>query len=122
MLHSPKARSQTGSVIRCAYVRTAVLCAFIQCGDVYPLECLPDQPNCGNGAVDIFDILEEVDFVLGIATPSDCQATRADVPHGTHPYCTAPNGAIYVLDVLVIIDMALGKANCCDYCYLGKLY
>jgi hypothetical protein len=95
---------------------------FIICGDIYPRECLPDLPNCGDGKVDIFDILEEIDFVLGYAIPSDCQLPRADVPTGTPPYCTAPDGEIDILDVLVIIDMALGKANCCDYYYFGKIY
>jgi hypothetical protein len=95
---------------------------FILCGDIYPRECLPDQPNCGDGIVDIFDILEEVDSVLGIITPSVCQMTRADVPTGTPPYCSDPDSAIDIFDVLVIIDMALGKANCCDYYYFGEIY
>jgi hypothetical protein len=95
---------------------------FILCGDVYPRECLPAQPNCGDGVVDIFDILEEVDFVLGIITPSICQFARADVPTGTPPYCSDPDSVIDIFDVLVIIDMALGKANCCDYVYFGLIY
>ena len=92
------------------------------CGDVYPRDCLPNDPNCGDGVVDIFDILEEIDFVLGIIDPSDCQITRADVPTGTPPYCTPPDGIIDIFDVLVIIDMALGKPNCCDYYYFGTIY
>ena len=104
---------------------------FTMCGDIYPRDCLPDMPNCGDGIVDIFDILEEIDFALGIVKPSDCQHnaaaappvhSRADVPTGTPPYCTAPDGDINIFDVLVIIDMALGKANCCEYYYGGKIY
>ena len=68
------------------------------------------------------DILEEIDLALGILIPSDCQAGRADVPVGTPPYCSTPDDVINVLDVLVIIDMALGKSNCCDYYFLGKMY
>ncbi len=112
---------------------------FIMCGDVYPRDCLSsdpncDRPNCGDGVVDIFDILEEIDFALGIVGAYDpgnpnagenmslCQTLRADVPTGTPPYCSDPDGTIDVLDVLVIIDMALGKANCCDYYYFGSIY
>jgi hypothetical protein len=95
---------------------------FITCGDVYPRECLPDLPNCGDSIADVFDIMEEIDFVLDIVMPSACQMTRTDVPTGTPPYCSAPDGEINVLDVQVIIDMALGKANCCDYYYFGKIY
>ena len=29
---------------------------------------------------------------------------------------------IDILDALVIIDRALGKANCCDYCYFGEIF
>jgi hypothetical protein len=104
----------------CVCEETGEIC-FIICGDVYPADCL-GQPECGDGVVDIFDILEEIDFVLGEATPTDCQFGRANVPQGTPPYCSAPDGLIQIYDVLVIIDMALGKANCCDYWYLGKIW
>ena len=109
----------------CACEVTGEIC-FITCGDVYPRECvLPGEPcsvNCGNGVVDIFDILEEIDFVLGMVEPSDCQVTHADIPTGTPPYCTDPDEGIDIFDVLVIIDMALGKSNCCDYYCLGTIY
>ena len=98
-----------------------VICPFV-CGDLYPRECLPDNPICGDGVINIFDILEEIDIALGMVTPSDCQIGRADVPSGTPPYCTPPDGVIDILDVLVVIDRALGKPNCCDYYYLGKIY
>ena len=102
---------------------------FAVCGDVYPRECLPDDPLCGDGVVDIFDILEEIDFVLQIVTPSICQEERADVPIGQPPYCgcvgpdvCVVDGTINIFDVLVIIDMALGKPNCCDYCADGSIW
>jgi hypothetical protein len=102
---------------------------FAVCGDVYPRECDPEMPNCGDGVVDIFDILEEIDFVLQIVAPSPCQAERADVPIGQPPYCGCEgeedclvDGQINIFDALVVIDMALGKANCCDYCADGTIY
>ena len=104
------------------------ICEFA-CGDVYPRECLPDDPECGDGVVDIFDILEEIDFILNVIDPSVCQEGRADVPTGTPPYCGCvgdeicqTDGVIDIFDLLVIIDMALGKANCCDYCASGTIF
>jgi hypothetical protein len=118
----------TDSIVKDQYSADLCVCeesgelCFIVCGDVYPRDCLPDMPNCGDGIVDIFDILEEIDIVLGLVIPSDCQETRADVPTGVPPYCAAPDGEYTLNDVLTIIDMALGKLNCCDYYYLGLIY
>lgn len=101
---------------------------FKTCGDIYPAECLPDDPICGDGVVDIFDVLEAIDIALGIQIPTDCQLAHGDVPGGTPPYCGCEgdddcqtNGVIDLFDVLVIIDMALDKANCCDYCATGSI-
>lgn len=85
------------------------------CGDVYPREVPPDKPYCGDGEVDIFDILGVIDIVLGVKEPTECQEGRADVSTGTPPYCTAPDGEIDIFDVLVLIKKALGKPNCCDF-------
>jgi hypothetical protein len=82
---------------------------FSSCGDVYPRE------TCGDGEVNIFDILEEIDFVLDIMEPSACQAERANVPTSLPPDCVAPDGIIDLFDILVIIDKALDRPNCCDY-------
>lgn len=95
---------------------------FLVCADIYPRECLPDIPECGDGVVNIFDVLEEIDIALGIILASPCQAPRADVPTGTPPYCSNADGDIDIFDVLVFIDMALGKANCCDYMNTGAIY
>jgi PKD repeat protein len=81
---------------------------FIGCGDVYPGE------SCGDGVVNIFDILEEIDIVLGITEPSACQAEQANVPTSLPPDCVDPDDDINIFDVLVIIDKALDKPNCCD--------
>ena len=98
------------------------ICPFI-CGDVWPADD-PASPDwdCGDGAVGIFDIIEEVDFALGRRIPDGCQASRTDVPTGTPPYCDDPDGLINIQDVMVIIDMGLGRPNCCSYYYGGKIY
>ena len=105
----------------CVCEESAEIC-FIGCGDVYPRECLPENPVCGDGIVDFYDYLEVRDFVLGEIELSECQKRRADVPTGTLPYCDYPDGEINDLDVLVIYDMALDRPNCCDYYYFDKIY
>jgi len=97
------------------------VCPF-ECGDVYPPESAPGAKDCGDGIVDIFDILAEVDFALGAGAPDACQLIRADVPNGTPPGCQDPNGVIDVFDAMVIIDMALNRQDCCSYYYTGKIY
>ena len=92
------------------------------CGDLYPDESYPGAMDCGDGATDIFDILEGVALALGEKTPDACQTERANVPTGTPPYCVAPDEAINVLDIMVIIDMALDRPDCCSYYYLGEFY
>jgi hypothetical protein len=95
---------------------------FIVCGDVYPRGCL-GQCQCGDGVVDIFDILEEVDFALEVTSPSDCQLLNADVPTGQSPYCSERDGIIDIFDILVLLDMALGKYNnCCDDIFFPCVY
>ncbi len=98
------------------------VCPFV-CGDV----CPPDDPltpvwDCGDGIVDIYDVMCEVDFALTMATPDDCQAIRADVPTGTPPNCTAPDGSIDILDIMVLIDMTLNRQDCCTFYYTGVIY
>ena len=80
------------------------------CGDIYP-----GGADCGNGKVDIFDALEEIDVILGIGTHSDCQRTKGDVPTSTPPDCLAPDGKIDIFDVTVVIDSILERDNCCNY-------
>jgi hypothetical protein len=89
-------------------VEPPVQLCFNPCGDVWP------GATCGNGIVNLFDILEEIDFALGIEEPSACQAAQGKVPTGTPPDCVAPDDEINVFDVLVIIDKSLDKPNCCD--------
>ncbi len=87
----------------------------IVCGDVYPDESSPDANDCGDGMVNIIDILTEVDFVLTIEVPSPCQASRADVPTGTPPDCIDPDDVIDIRDIMVLIDMSLDRENCCTF-------
>jgi len=105
----------------CIYPDGGQIC-FIACGDVYPREYSPDNPVCGDGKVNLFDELEVINFISGIAEPSYCQRMRADVPTGTPPYCTPPDGEINNSDYLVIHDKILSKMNCCDYYYFGEIY
>jgi len=97
-----------------ALLDTGNFCFLIR-GDVYPRESPPDNPICGDGVVGMYDVVEEINLVMGIVDPSDCQTVRADVPNGIPPYCDPPNGEITIFDALVIIDKTLGKANCCEY-------
>jgi len=117
----------------CACQSPGEVC-FRTCGDIYPQDCLGgpcgDVTNCGDGVVDLFDILEAVDIILGLQTASLCQIGNGDVPNGMPPYCGNPpgtpncdsDGDIDIFDVLVMIDKALGKMNCCDYCLFGEIF
>jgi hypothetical protein len=116
----------------CACTDTGEVC-FDVCGDIFPRDCLnPDCAPCGDGVVDLFDILEMVDIILAVDgyTATPCQLDNGNVPNGMPPYCGSPSGTtncltdqeINIFDLMVIIDMALGKANCCDYCLLGQIY
>jgi hypothetical protein len=106
---------------------------FKTCGDIYPQDCLGGDcasQVCGDGVVDLFDILEAIDIILGLQIPTLCQIDNADVPNGMPPYCGNPpgdpncetDGDVDIFDVLVMIDKALGKSNCCDYCSFGQLF
>jgi hypothetical protein len=109
-----------GNALAGAGLGEGALCPVV-CGDV----CPPGSGaanDCGDGVVDIYDIMCEVDFALTATTPNDCQAPRADVPTGTPPDCAAPDGNIDILDIMVLIDMALDRQDCCSFYYLGIIY
>jgi hypothetical protein len=104
---------------------------FKSCGDIYPQDCVGGacgSSTCGDGVVDIFDVMEAVDIILGLQEPTACQTERANVPNGKPPYCGEPAGVmncerdadIDMLDVLVIMDVARSKYNCCEYCLLKE--
>jgi hypothetical protein len=114
----------------CACQSPGEVC-FKSCGDIYPQDCLgPDCAPCGDNVVNLLDILEAVDIILGYQLPTACQLDHGDVPNGKPPYCGEPagtlncgsDGDIDVLDLLVIIDLAQGRANCCDYCLFKRIF
>ena len=97
------------------------------CGDVWPQVPAPGMIGCGDGVVDIFDMVEIIDIILEDEVPSGCQMARGDVPNGLPPYCGNPpgepncerDGDIDVFDFLTVTDMTLGKAGCINYCLCG---
>ena len=108
---------------------------FRTCGDIYPQDCelggdCGAVTCCGDGVIDLFDILEGVDIILNLQVATACQIGNGDVPNGMPPYCGNPSGTpncetdgdIDIFDVLVMIDKALGKMNCCDYCLFGQIF
>ena len=116
----------------CACQLTGEVC-FKTCGDIYPQDCIGGpcaDTDCGDGVVDILDILEGLDIVLGLQEATMCQIGNGDAPNGVPPYCGNPpgtpncegDGDVDIFDVLVMIDKALGKMNCCDYCLFGEIY
>ena len=96
------------------------LCPVV-CGDVCPPGSASSN-DCGDSLVDIYDIMCEVDLALTATAPNDCQLARADVPIGTPPWCTEPDGNINILDIMVLIDMALNRQDCCSFYYTGLIY
>ena len=75
-------------------------CFFI-CGDMYPEESHPGASDCGEGAVDIFDVIEAIDIALGIGAHSNCQLSKADLPTGTPPHCLDPDGIVDIFDIQI---------------------
>ncbi len=113
--------NQYGYIVDSMVNDIGMICPF-ECGDVEPAASTAASWDCGDGDVDIFDILEEVDFIIHVKDPDECQAVRADVPTGTPPDCDPPDGTIDVGDLMVIIDMALNRQDCCSYYYGGVIY
>jgi hypothetical protein len=95
------------------------------CGDIYPPEITPGAGDCGDGVVDLFDVLESIDIIFDIKTANDCQIFHGDIPNGTPTYCGNPagvyncetDGDLGILDTLVLINKASGKENCCNFCF-----
>ena len=111
---------------------SGTICPVV-CGDVCPAGSGTAQ-DCGDGVIDIYDIMCEVNLALAadlLADPgtpealgnaNECQQPRADVPTGTPPDCTAPDGYVTIMDVMVLIDAALNRQDCCSFYYLGIIY
>ncbi len=98
--------------------------ALAVCGDIYP-RGTPGKMDCGDGIVNTNDVLEAVRIFDNKTIPTACQLLNGDVPNGTPDFCGYPagtqncdtNGVFDVLDYLVIMDKAMGRSNCCDYCF-----
>jgi hypothetical protein len=108
------------------------LCPYV-CGDVCPPGSgTADAQDCGNGIIDIYDIMCEVQLALNadcqggggdpLGGANDCQAPRADVPTGFPPNCIAPDGCVDINDIMVLIDAALNRQDCCSFWYSGIIY
>ena len=107
---------------------------FIGCGDI----CPPDNPatpewDCGDGVVDIYDLMCEIEFVMTATTPDECQLQRVDLPTGTPGVlgncpgedvggCCPPDGMVDILDVMVVIDIAQGRPDCCNFYYTEEVF
>ena len=68
---------------------------FKTCGDIYPQDCIGGEcadEVCGDGVVDLFDILEAIDIILALQEATICQIGNANVPNGMPPYCGDPPG------------------------------
>ncbi len=107
---------------------------FTGCGDICPPDDLSVPGfDCGDGVVDIYDIMCAVEFAMTITTPDECKAVRVELPTGTPGQfgncpgedvggCCPPDGKMDILDVMVVIDIAQGRSDCCNHYYTGVSY
>jgi hypothetical protein len=107
------------------------ICPYV-CGDVHPSE---DDTTCGDGDVDLMDIMTEVNLALDNSSATTCQWDNGDVPTGTpgrvpggcdpvddKDGCCPPDEVINILDIMTLIDMALNRQDCCTYYYTDIIY
>src|SRR5690606_9477811 len=115
----------------CACQSAGEVC-FRTCGDIYPQDCIGGScgsTSCGDGTVDLFDILEMIDIILGLQHPTAFALGNSDVPNRMAPYCgnlhcnsnSKVEAHLNIIDVMVINEKALCKANCWDYCFFGQI-
>ena len=84
-------------------------------GDVWPYNA--GSGTVGDGLVNIFDVVRDIQILLEAYTPAYCELAAGDVPTGEPPYCLAPDGVINVQDILIIVARILGRQNCIEsYC------
>ncbi len=83
-------------------------------GDVYPLSI--DGLTVGDGLINIFDVVRDIQIILADYTPNDCEFTAGDVPTGTQAGgCAAPDAEINISDVMAIVQEILGRDNCLNH-------
>jgi len=81
-------------------------------GDIWPYD---DQAGTvGDGFVDIFDVVRDIQIILGTYTPTPCEFVAGDTPTGFGSDCQAPDEDINISDVLEIIAKILNRPNCID--------
>ena len=94
-------------------LRSDIPADIFTAGDVFPVV----GGSCGDGVVDMRDVLEQRRILLQPSEVTACQAENADVPTGRPPRCNCtPDGSISQQDAVTIIDKALERTNCIDYC------
>jgi len=81
-------------------------------GDIWPYD--ETTGIVGDGEVNIFDVVRDVQISLGIYTPATCEFVAGDVPTGLGVDCQAPDGEINISDVLEMVARILGRSNCID--------
>ena len=81
-------------------------------GDPWPFEAGSGQ--VGDGLVNIFDVVRDIQMILETYTPTPCEFAPADVPTGAPPDCVAPDEIINIQDILVMVARILARPNCID--------
>ena len=81
-------------------------------GDIWPYD--ETTGVVGDGKVNIFDIIRDIQIILKTYTPIYCEFMAGNVPTGFGDNCVAPDEDINVFDVLEMVAKILGRPNCID--------
>ncbi|MDY6972117.1 MAG: metallophosphoesterase, partial [Thermodesulfobacteriota bacterium] len=81
-------------------------------GDLWPYDSVSGA--VGDGLVNIFDVVRDIQILLETYTPSVCEFVSGNVPTGDPPYCQAPDEVINVQDILIIVARILERQNCIE--------
>ena len=81
-------------------------------GDPWPYDDV--NGTVGDGEINIFDVVRDVQISLETYTPTYCEFVAGDVPTGFGTDCQAPDEDIKVSDVLEMVAKILGRPNCID--------
>lgn len=80
-------------------------------GDIYPEN---DDGTIGDGKVNIFDVLKDIQIILGGYEPAPCEFVAGDVPTGLGIDCQSPDEDINISDIYEMIAKILERSNCID--------